>query len=87
MNTNRLDDLRARLRAPTEKIPASFRRLGNALWNPDEDAMSHAQCRELMPSLILAQVTAESLTEPLALAKAHLDHCDECGTEYAELLD
>jgi hypothetical protein len=87
MNSNRLDELRARLRAPTEKIPASFRRLGNALWNPDEDKLSHEQCREAMPSLILAQVMGEPFAERFSPVKHHLDHCDECATEYAELLD
>lgn len=87
MNSNRLDDLRARLRAPSEKIPPSFQRLGNALWNPDEDATPHEQCREALPSLILAQMSGEPLAEELQPVKQHLDHCDECGTEYAELLD
>lgn len=87
MNPNRQDELRARMGASSQKLPAALERLGNALWNPDEDAFSHEQCRNSLPQYIFAEVMGEPVALRFPLVKQHLDHCDECGEEYAELLD
>ncbi|MBI4674681.1 MAG: hypothetical protein HY741_23805 [Chloroflexi bacterium] len=81
------DELRNLLRAHADKIPPSLQRLGDALWNPDDEQLSHAACRAALPEFVDAELAGDAVAKLYPAVKHHLDRCDECGREYAELLD
>lgn len=70
-----------------DNIPAPLKRLRDALWGEPEDDISHAKCRALLPAFVQAEADGEPVAKLYARVKHHLDHCDECGEEYALLLD
>ncbi|MDL1895071.1 hypothetical protein FBQ82_02250 [Anaerolineae bacterium CFX7] len=70
-----------------DNIPAPLKRLRDALWGEPEDDISHAECRALLPTFVQAEADGEPVAKLYARVKHHLDHCDECGEEYALLLD
>jgi len=84
---SRYDALRALLRARAEEFPAPLRRLGNALWNQTDEPLSHAECLEQLPEFIDAELAGEAMAKRLPRVKHHLDQCDACSAEYAELLE
>lgn len=79
--------IRARLRAPENKLPPALRRLADALWNPPADARSHQACLAALPQFVDAEIVGERVAELYPQVKHHLDGCDSCSAEYAELLD
>lgn len=85
--SSRYDALRARLRERAEKFPAPLSRLGDALWNKEDEQLSHAACLEQLPEFIDAELAGEAVAKRLPRVKHHLDCCDTCAQEYAELLD
>lgn len=70
-----------------ENIPPSLQRLREALWGEPEDDISHAECRAMLPEFVEAEAAGEPVARHYPRIKHHLDHCDECGQEYALLLD
>ena len=85
--SNRFEPLRARLREHAEKFPTPVRRLGNALWSERDEQLSHAACLEKLPDYIDAELAREPVAKLFSRVKHHLDRCDSCAQEYAELLD
>ncbi len=85
--SNRFELLRARLREHAEKFPTPLRRLGDALWRERDEQISHAACLEQLPDYIDAELAAEPVAKLFPRVKHHLDRCDSCAQEYAELLD
>ncbi len=84
---NSPDELRAQLRAKGTRLPEPLQRLGDALWNEPDAVITHEVCRAALPQLIEAELSGENVAETFASVKQHLDGCDSCATEYAELLD
>ncbi len=85
--SNRFELLRARLREHAEKFPTPLRRLGDALWSERDEQLSHAACLETLPDYIDAELAGETVAKLFSRVKHHLDRCDSCAQEYAELLD
>jgi hypothetical protein len=83
----RRDTLRARLRAEPNKLPEELRRLGKALWAEGDAPLTHDECRAALPALVMAQVAGEPVTEFGPRVLQHLDACETCGAEYADLLE
>lgn len=79
--------LLARLSARANPYPSAVRRLGDALWNTTDDPQAHAECLERLPEVIDAELAGESIVQRFPTIKHHLDCCDTCAQEYAELLD
>lgn len=84
---NRFEALRARLREHAEKFPTPVRRVGDALWNERDEELSHAACLEQLPDYIYAELAGEPVAKIFPRVKHHLDRCNLCAQEYAELLD
>ncbi len=70
-----------------KELPAPLRRLNDALWNNSEDDVSHEECREGLPQLVADETAGVNAADKYARIQRHLDHCAECGEEYAMLLD
>lgn len=84
---NNQDLLKARLRAQEHKLPSALQRLAGALWNPPAEGLSHEACRAALPQFVDDEIAGERVAETYAEVKHHLDECDSCSAEYAELLD
>ncbi|MCI0478852.1 MAG: hypothetical protein L0Y55_21630 [Anaerolineales bacterium] len=80
-------ELRARLRVPSNKIPSALQRLGEALWSEPDAQLTHAQCRAALPQFVDAELENEPVAQTFAAVKHHLDQCDSCSAEYADLLE
>lgn len=89
MNSNfdRYEALRARMRERAERYPRPLQRLGDALWNVQDDQLSHAACLEELPAFIEAELAGDVVSKLEPQVKHHLDRCDSCAQIYAELLD
>lgn len=85
--SNRYGVLAARLRVHAEKFPTPLRRLGDALWNPDDAQISHQECLAAVTEYIDAELAGEPIAKYFSAIKHHLDRCDPCAQVYAELLD
>jgi len=70
-----------------KKMPPPMQRLRGALWGEPEDDLSHAKCRAALAEFVQAEAAGEPVAQRYPRIKHHLDHCDECGEEYALLLD
>lgn len=81
------DLLRARLRSPENKLPPALRRFANVLWNPAADPLAHDECLDALPQFVDDEIAGERVAEMYPDVKHHLDRCDSCAAEYAELLD
>lgn len=84
---DRQDKLRQRLRAQSNRLDPRLQRLGDALWNTNDDALSHEACIEMLPEFVDAEVARQSVAQLFPAVKHHLDRCDTCAQEYAELLE
>lgn len=67
--------------------PEPVQRLGDALWGPVETDISHDECRAALPQFVEAQVAGEDAAAQFPRVQRHLDHCEDCGEEYALLVD
>lgn len=85
--SNSFESLRARLREHAEKFPTPLHRLGDALWSERDEQISHPACLEQLPDYIDAELAGEPVAKLFPRVKHHLDRCDSCAQEYAELLD
>lgn len=81
------NELRARLRVQANKIPSALQRLGEALWSEPDPQLTHAECRAALPQFVDAELAGEPVAKSYVAVKHHLDHCDTCSAEYAELLE
>ncbi len=75
------------LHAPENRIPISWRRLGLAVWSEPEEDIPHARCIAGLPSYVGAEIEDAPVAELYPTVQQHLDHCYECGVQYAELLE
>lgn len=75
------------LHAARAKLPAAVFRLGNAVWNDTAETFGHEACRAALPALVDAELAGEAIAKLFPNVKHHLDRCDGCAFEYAELLD
>lgn len=86
-----LDELRRLL----DSMPASprsdderrLRRLANALAVEVHDPEACRHCQQMMPDLAEAELRGVNIAERFPDLVAHLDTCQDCALDYAELLD
>ncbi|GIL16240.1 MAG: hypothetical protein BroJett039_14130 [Chloroflexota bacterium] len=71
----------------SKKISPPVERLRDAVWGEPEDDLSHAECRAALVKFAQAEAAGEPVAKLYPRVKHHLDHCAECGEEYALLLD
>ncbi len=69
-----------------DNLTEPLRRLGDALWQPEQAQEAHAACLAALPEYIQAEVAGEPVAKLYAAVKHHLDRCDTCAAEYADLL-
>lgn len=67
-------------------VPAPLQKMVNALANVTDTTMTHAEVLELLPVYIAAELDGFDIRTLYPQVKYHLDHCDSCEAEYAELL-
>ncbi|MGB8647931.1 MAG: hypothetical protein WCF84_22040 [Anaerolineae bacterium] len=75
------------LRTRGDRLPRAWWRLADALWNEQDKSLSHEECRAAMAEYIEAEVADDPVGELYPEVKHHLDRCDACAKEYADLLD
>jgi len=81
------DALRRKMREHRGKLPASFEPLARAVLGESEPDMSHEECLAALPSYVDAEIAGERIADKFPRIKQHLDLCEECSTQYAELLE
>lgn len=81
------DELRDALRAQGAQLPKEERRLGEALWGDPSNPAAHAACLADLPTYVQAEVAGENPAARFPDVKRHLEVCDSCAFEYADLLD
>lgn len=67
-------------------IPAPLQKMVNALANVTDTTMTHAEVLEFLPVYIAAELDGFDIRTLYPQVKAHLDTCESCEAEYAELL-
>ncbi len=86
-----LDRLRELVHAQSRGIEdaemAPLLRLARALTAETPPPEACARCRAEMPAMAQAELAGERLVRLFPISYAHLDICEECSLQYAELLD
>jgi hypothetical protein len=67
-------------------VPAPLQKMVNALANVTDTTMTHAEVLEFLPVYIAAELDGFDIRTLYPQVKYHLDHCESCEAEYAELL-
>jgi hypothetical protein len=70
-----------------DELTAQLRRLQDALWHDAEDAMTHNECRAALPQFVEEEAAGVEVSSKYPRIQRHLDHCPDCGEEYAMMLD
>lgn len=86
-DTTRQERLKQELLHSGESLPAEFLRLANAVWNDRDTPLSHQECLAALPEFVSAELEGRDVASLFPLVKAHLNRCDECAEQYAELLE
>jgi len=86
-----LDRLRQALNAqPSSSANAAqqpIRRLARALLAENVETTTHARVLAEMPAMAAAELRGDRLAQLFPDAVAHMDVCESCSLEYAQLLD
>ncbi len=86
-----LDRLRAVVQSQSQTAgdaeQAPLLRLARALTAETPPPEACARCRAEMPAMAQAEMAGERLARLFPASYAHLDICEECSLQYAELLD
>ena len=86
-----LDRLRALVQSQSQAAVDAGRapllRLARALTAETPPPEECARCRAEMPAMAQAEMAGERLSRLFPASSAHLDICEECSMQYAELLD
>lgn len=72
--------------ATRANVPAPLQKMVNALANVTDTTMTHAEVLEFLPVYIAAELDGFDIRTLYPQVKYHLDHCESCEAEYAELL-
>ncbi len=75
------------LAARGDRVPASWRRLGTAVWESTDTTVTHIECLSGLPEYIEAEVAGELVAQLYPNIKHHLDWCETCASEYLDLLE
>ncbi len=86
-NDPRLDELRRRLRERGNRLPPDALRFARAVMNQPDDELTHEECMDDLPACVDAVLEGARLADKYPAVKRHLDACDECEEQYAELLE
>jgi len=81
------DALRRKMRERGGKLPPSLEPLARAVFGESEPDVSHEECLAALPSYVDAEIAGEHIADKFPRIKRHLDLCEECSTQYAELLE
>ncbi len=81
------DALRRKMRERGGKLPPSLEPLARAVLGESESDVSHEECLAALPSYVDAEIAGENIADKFPRIKRHLDLCEECSTQYAELLE
>lgn len=83
----RLDKLKRALRERDSQLPPDLLRLARAAFGVTDDVLSHEECITWLPEFVDAEIGGERVAEKFPQVKQHLDLCDDCSEQYAELLE
>ena len=83
----RLQKLRRALREGGSRLPPDALWLARAVVGDSDDALSHEECQDYLPECADAEMEGENIAEKYPRVKQHLDLCDDCSEQYAELLE
>lgn len=68
-------------------LEAAIDRLEQALEYEGDHPTDHARCRTAMPEMAAAELEGRRVAKLFPFEYAHLDACEECALEYADLID
>lgn len=83
----RLDKLRQNLHKRGNKLPARLANLTRAVLNESDNELSHADCVDALPAFVDFEIEGGRVADRFPKIKRHLDTCEECAAQYAELLE
>lgn len=62
-------------------------KLARAALGESEDDLTHQECIDALPAYVDLELANERVASKFPRVKRHLDTCDDCSTQYAELLE
>lgn len=83
----RLGELRRKLRERGDALPSGTRKLARAVVGESDDVLAHQDCLAALPIYVDAEMDSARVAEKFPNVKRHLDLCEECAAQYAELLE
>ncbi len=86
-NNPRLNRLRRDIRQRGNRLPLDVRRLARLLAGDEDETMTHQECQNMLPEYVDAEIAGEDLAMKYPQVKQHLDLCDVCSQQYADLLE
>jgi len=81
-----LDALRRKMRERGDELPPTVIKLARAILGGSGADLSHEECLAALPAYVDAEMNGERIAEKFPRVKRHLDACEECSAQYAELL-
>jgi len=78
----RLEQLRRRMGGRSNAL-----KLARAAFGDVDDALAHAECLAALPTYVDAEIDGARVAEEFSNVKRHLDLCEGCAMQYAELLE
>jgi hypothetical protein len=81
-----LDALRRQIRERGKELPSPVEKLARAVLGESGADLSHEECLAALPTYVDAEVAGEPIAQNFPRVKRHLDACEECSAQYAELL-
>ncbi len=86
-NEARLNKLRQNLRARGNRLSPAMNKLARAALGESEDGLTHQECIDALPAYVDLELANERVAAKFPRVKRHLDTCDDCSAQYAELLE
>lgn len=80
------DALRRQMRERGKELPSPVEKLARAVLGESGADLSHEECLAALPTYVDAEVAGEPIAQKFPRVKWHLDGCEECSAQYAELL-
>jgi len=81
-----LDALRRQMRERGKELPSPVEKLARAVLGESDADLSHEECLAALPTYVDAEMAGERIADKFQRIKRHLDVCEECSAQYAELL-
>jgi len=82
-----LDVLRRKMRERGTELPLPAEKLARAILGEGSTDLSHEECRAVLPAYVDAEMGGERVANKFPRVKRHLDVCEGCSAQYAELLE